>query len=156
MSFPITQEVHGVPRFVAGISAQCCTPPFWKSFLSLPVDFCKLFLARRSIMIHLAQLGLAIKLLLVPRRGHPSPCNIAPSKQGFAQIRFRLGTAIRPVNITFPMVCSCVSLHRFACLRERGCQSLGNVASLVFHEFPESGCNVRLCDVDVIPSCHGW
>ncbi len=45
-------------------------------------------------------------------------------------------------------------LDRFACLRERGGQSLCYVARLVLDKLPEPGGNVCLCDVDVIPGGH--
>ena len=42
-----------------------------------------------------------------------------------------------------------------ACLREGGSESLCHVARLVLHKLPESGGNVRLRDVDVIPGGNG-
>ena len=46
-------------------------------------------------------------------------------------------------------------LNRVACLWESICDPLRNVVGLVFHELAESRCNVRLCDVNVVPSSDG-
>jgi hypothetical protein len=45
-------------------------------------------------------------------------------------------------------------LDRFACLQECSLQSHCYVVRLVLDKLPESGGNVRLCDVDVIPGSH--
>src|ERR1035437_24413 len=47
-------------------------------------------------------------------------------------------------------------LDRLTSLWERSCESLCNIARLVLHKLLESGGNVCLCDVDVIPGSHGW
>lgn len=46
-------------------------------------------------------------------------------------------------------------LDRSACLRECLCQSRCHFARLVFDQLPESGGDLRLCDVDVGPGGHG-
>src|ERR1035437_84196 len=46
-------------------------------------------------------------------------------------------------------------LYPLARCRERGFDSFGHIARVVLDKLAEPGCNVRLCDVDVVPSSHG-